>query len=329
MNDLTKNNSLVGLYPILTVLLILCGIFSLMFGSADITLSEFIAVITGNSDKTVAETIILQLRLPRVLGAILAGMGLSVSGVLLQSVTDNALAGPNIIGVNSGAGLAVIVIMYFMPETVYIVPFASFIGAFFTTVLIVSIAMGIGKSRSTVILAGIAVTAMFSSGISFISLLDPDVLASYNYFSVGSLSGIMLGELAIPAVMILVSAALAMMLSNRIDILCLGDQVAGSLGVRAHLLRMVSLILASACAASVVSFAGLLGFVGLVVPHIARKLVGSSVVQLIPVSALCGGILVCVADLVGRTVISPSEIPVGIIMSLIGAPFFLWLLFKR
>lgn len=276
-----------------------------------------------------ARIIFFNLRLPRVLAAALAGVGLSVSGVLLQSVTGNALAAPNIIGVNSGAGFCCIVMLSFFPGAVVFLPLGAFIGAFLTTLLIVAISGKINAFRGTVILAGIAITAVLNAGISLLSLLDNDVLGAYNAFSVGGVAGVETKELLIPALIIIASLAISLILSRRIHMLCLGDALAASLGVRVRALRTVCLICASAAAAAVVSFAGLLGFVGLVVPHISRKIAGESTLSLLLTSSFIGAILVILADLFGRVILAPTEIPVGVIMALIGAPFFFMLLLQR
>lgn len=300
-------------------LTLLTAFFGCAFGSADITAL----------DANTASIILFDLRLPRVLAALLAGVGLSVSGVLLQSVTGNSLAAPNIIGVNSGAGFCCIVMLTFMPQAAAFLPLGAFVGAFAATLLIVGIANRIDAFRGTVILAGIAITAVLNAGISLLSLLDTDVLTAYNAFSVGGIAGIRMAQLYIPAGIIAVCFAAALILSRRIHLLCLGDSIAASLGVRVQPLRVACLVIASASAAAVVSFAGLLGFVGLVVPHISRKLSGERTSVLLVTSSFVGAILVILADLSGRVLLAPTEIPVGVIMALIGAPFFFMLLFRR
>jgi iron complex transport system permease protein len=186
-----------------------------------------------------------------------------------------------------------------------------------------------GTSKSSLILAGIALTALLNAGISFFTLINDDVLSSYNAFSVGGLAGVSVKKMAAPFVMIAVCLALALLFSREIGLLLLGDHGASSLGVNVKMLRILCMVLSSALAGAVVSFAGLLGFVGLVIPHIARRVVGYRVSSQIVSSALLGAILVILADLAGRLLAAPSEIPVGIMMAFIGAPFFLWLLLKR
>lgn len=313
----------------LMLILLLTGLIALTFGSSSLSAEEILMGLLRKTGYETQSIILYNVRLPRIIGAALSGVGLSISGVLLQTVTGNALASPNIIGVNAGAGFGVILALFLMPENIYALPFVAFAGAFLTTLLIVSIASGVGVSGSAVILSGIAVTAVLNAGISFLSYLDSDLLSTYNYFSVGGLSSLQAEELTVPFIIICICLFIAVYISGKTDTLCLGDSIALSLGVNVKKVRLLCLVLASASAASVVSFAGLLGFVGLVVPHIARKLVGNQAKDLLTVSSLLGAILMICADLIGRTAFSPSEIPVGIVTALTGAPFFLWLLFRR
>lgn len=314
------------IYGILLPLLMLTMVAGLCFGSAPLSLSQLAAAFSGAGT---ARTILLGIRLPRVLAGLLAGVGLSAAGVLLQTVTANELASPNIIGINSGAGLAVILLLTLAPKAGMWTSAAAFCGAFGASLLILAVGSRLGSSRTGILLVGIAVTTLFNAVISFLSLLDEGVLAQYNHFTVGSLRAVYLGELWVPGLIILTGFGCAMALSGRLGILCLGDAAASALGVRVRSLRIGAMACAAACAAAVVSFAGLLGFVGLVVPHMARALVGERPSRLLPASAILGGILVILADLLGRTVFAPSELPVGIFMSLIGAPYFLYLLVRR
>ena len=315
---------------ILMALLLFCAILAgVTLGSTRLSLAELWDGLLWKDAAHTASIILYYLRLPRVFAALLAGVGLSVSGVLLQSVTGNELAAPNIIGVNSGAGFCCILLLTFLPQASATLPFAAALGAFGTTLLIVSVANRLNAFRGTVILCGIAFTSVLNAGISLLSLLDSDVLTAYNAFSVGGLSGVNFEQLWLPAIIIFTCLFLSLLLSRRIHLLCLGDMLAASLGVRVRALRLCCLLCASASAAAVVSFAGLLGFVGLVVPHIARRLAGQRTSHLLITSAFVGSILVILADLVGRVLLAPTEIPVGVVMALIGAPFFFILLLQR
>lgn len=311
---------------LLFVLLIITVIAAVLCGSVHMSYESLIGGILKKDGFETESIILYSLRLPRVTGAILAGTGLSCSGVLLQAVTGNKLASPNIIGVNAGAGFTVILLMAFFPAAVSLMPFAAFAGAFAATCFILVLSSKISFTKSSVILSGVAVTALLNAGISFISYYDTDLFSFYKSFSVGGLSAVVHENLRVPAIIIFLSIFLSLFLSSRIDTLCLGDSLAGSLGVNVKLLRLSCLALASALAGSVVSFAGLLGFVGLVIPHIAKKLAPGDTFTLIINSSLSGAILVLLSDLAGRTLLSPTEIPVGIIMSFIGAPFLFYLL---
>ncbi len=313
---------------ILTVILIMIMISALILGSTKLSVEEAIKGLVGIGENRHI-LIIQRIRLPRMLAGLLAGVGLSVSGILLQSVTQNKLAGPNIIGVNAGAGLMVVLMMSFFPSAVLMIPAAAFLGAFFTTLLILFLADRLGGTQITIILAGMALTTVLSAAISFFCLLDSDIASAYVSFSIGSISQVSLKKLFIPSIMIIVAFILSWILSDQIDVLNLGDGLASSLGIRVRRLRIISLIASSLAASAVVSYAGLLGFVGLIVPHIARSLVGEKVRPCLCCGALVGASIVILGDMIGRIAFSPTEIPVGIMMALIGSPFFLILLFRR
>ncbi|MGN0527450.1 MAG: FecCD family ABC transporter permease [Acutalibacteraceae bacterium] len=327
-NKTVKKQNTHLIFGILTGLLLLVTVLSLFLGSTKINPVNVILGLLGKAENS-TNVIIQNLRLPRTLAGILAGVGLSVSGVLLQSVTDNELASPNIIGVNSGAGFMVILMLAVLPVSAFVLPFGAFLGAFGATVLIIFTSSKIGSRKSTVILSGVALTTILNALISFITLLDTDVISTYNYFSIGGLSGVSLKNLYVPAVFIGLSLAVSVVFSGKISILCLGDSLAASLGLNVKRLRIICLVCASLSAASVVSFAGLLGFVGLVVPHISRKLVGSNTKNLLICASLAGAVIVTFADTLGRTLLAPTEIPVGIIMALVGSPYFLYILLKH
>ena len=324
----TKIKSAYGKIGLVLIFLFL-SLLSLRFGSAEMTNEEFFGGLFNSQGYETERIILLSLRMPRILAAIVAGAGLSVSGTILQSVTGNELASPNIIGVNAGAGFFMVLMLFFAPQAVYLRPFAAFIGAFLTTLFILSTASKGQFSKTTVILCGVAITAVLNAGISFLTYLNPDVLMDYNFFSVGGVAGAEINELILPAIAVAFCVLVSLALSKKIDILCLGDSLANSLGVNVKLIRVVCLAVAGLSAASAVSFAGLLGFVGLVVPHITRKITDGSVSEMLKVSVLIGGILVVIADLIGRILFAPSEIPVGVVMAFVGAPFLLYIVIRR
>ena len=207
---------------------ILAIVFSMRLGSSDLSLKEFFSGFMKKEGYEKISFILWNLRFPRTLSGILAGIGLSVSGLALQNITGNDLAGPNIIGVNAGAGFFVIMGMYFFSPSIHVLPVFAFFGAFMATVVIVLIGGAVYEKRSAIILAGVAVTALLNAGISLISLLDTDILSAYNDFSVGGLAHSDAGELAVPAVMICVSVLVMMYYAKDIDTMMLGDEIAKS-----------------------------------------------------------------------------------------------------
>lgn len=332
-NNKQKNNSqkLRGKGGIILMLSLFCLLFliSLRFGSTKISFSDFIEIFAPNGRNTTEGIIFFLIRLPRSLACTVAGMGLALSGVLLQAVTGNDLAGPNIIGVNAGAGFAMILFLAFFPNAFYLQSVAAFCGSLLSSLIIIGLANKISPNKGTLILSGIALTSLLNAGISLISLLDEDALVSYKYFSIGTVSSAKTSEIIIPFIIISVCFFIAVMLSKKTDLLYLGDEIASSLGLNVKAFRILLIILASACAASAVSFAGLLGFVGLVVPHIGRALVGNNSRYLIIFSTLLGAIILLLADTLGRVLFSPTDIPVGIIMAFVGVPFFMYLLLGK
>ena len=323
-----KNKKRTLYFAIIGIVLVVFALLSFLCGAARISLSDMVAALSGDVGHESDRVILLRLRVPRLLAAFLAGIGLSTGGLLLQTITGNALASPNIIGVNAGAGLGVILTLCLFPGNYALPPFLAFAGALITTAVILTLSAR-NRSKSTLILSGVAVSAILNAVISFLCLLFPDILQSYAAFSAGSLNGVFLNDLPIPAMIILIAFAAAQAVAPKLNLLCLGDGIASSLGVRVRALRTGSVILACASCAAVVSFAGLLGFVGLIVPHAARALFGNDLRVILPASALIGATLVTVSDLAGRMIFAPTEIPVGIIMAFLGAPFFLILIIRR
>lgn len=307
---------------------LISAVLGILFGSVKLGICDIFASLFDSANST-EKTIIVSLRLPRVLGAFLAGAALAVSGLVLQCVTGNSLCAPNIVGVNSGAGFAVILMLCFMPSAWSLLPLGAFFGALCATLVITAISRFASKRSVTLVLAGVAVSSLLNSAISFLSLRFPDVMPSYTAFSVGGFSSTAYKDLILPSLIIAVCLVCFQFLAPKLNLLLLGDELAHSLGVNVGLIRTVSLILASALCGAAVSFAGLLGFVGLIVPHIVRRIVGNDMRINLAVSTLLGGTLVILSDLVGRTLFSPSELPAGIITALIGAPFFLYLLCRR
>ena len=260
---------------------------------------------------------------------VLAGMALAVSGAIIQSVLAHPLAAPNIIGVNSGAGLMVALVCAVAPQYPFLTPVAAFLGALAGVLLVLLIAERAGAARITLVLAGVAMSSIFSAGIDAVVTFVPDALSGYTDFRIGGVKNLSMVRLAPAFWVIVIALLIALSLSNELDLLLLGRETAQSLGLPARRLRLVLLMLAAALAGAAVSFAGLLGFVGLLVPHIMRRLLGEDSFFLLAASALGGALLLTACDLAARLLFAPYEVPLGVVLSLTGGPFFIWLLLKQ
>ena len=310
---------------VLSLLLAVMTAISLFTGSGPLDLSSI-------PDAGSAENIIFfSLRLPRVCACLLAGFALVLSGFMLQSASSNDLASGNIIGINAGAGFAVLLFLVFFPDLFHLLPFAAFAGALMACALVFIISAftkSIGSSGS-LILSGVAVNALFNALISTLSSLFPDVMSSYSSFSVGGFASVYASSLIVPSFLICAGGILCFSLSPVMNIIRLGDEITSSMGYRPFRIRIILASAAALLASSAVSFAGLLGFVGLVIPHLARFLSGGEALRSLVISALAGPLLVLSADLLARTVISPGELPAGIFLSITGVPFLIFLLVRR
>lgn len=268
-------------------------------------------------------------RLPRTLGCLLSGAALAVSGAVIQAVLSNKLASPSIIGVNAGAGLAVTVCCALGSLSGWAIAGSAFLGALIAVLLIVFTAEKAGASRTTVILGGVAVNAFLNALSEALATLIPEVGMLAGDFRVGGFSAVSYVRLLPAGILILLALLMAFSLHNELDVLALGEETAQSLGMNVKAMRTLLLVLAALLAGAAVSFSGLLGFVGLLVPHAMRKIAGSESGFLLPLCALGGGCFVTLCDTAARVIFAPYELPVGILMSVLGGPFFLGLLLKR
>ena len=309
----------------LLALLALVMLVSMRFGSLKLTFAEIVGTLWNRPDGINGQ-IIFNIRLPRILLGALVGGSLAAAGTILQGVIRNPLASPGIIGVSAGGGLGGILVMLVLPQFGYLLVPAAFGGALVTAVLVYLLAWKRGVNPVRLILAGVAVSAMLGAFSSTILILNAEKAGGVLDFTIGSLSARSWPQIEQVAPYMAAGFAVALMLGQKLNILTLGDEVATGLGMRVERTRFLLLAVAALLAASAVSVAGLLGFVGLIAPHIVRIVIGSDNRFLIPASALFGGIMVVGCDTVGRMAMDPSELPVGVIMSLLGPPFFLWLL---
>ena len=316
---------------ILFVLGIVCLIsflFSVGKGSLNLTPMEVVKAIFIEKE-TVNHQIIWNVRLPRTLVAGLVGVCLSLSGVILQGVMRNPLASPNIIGVSSGAGLMAFIIMIIFPQYYYLVPAGAFVGALLAALLIYTLAWKNGIQPMRIILAGVAVSSFLGAGINALMTFFPERLIGVVDFLIGGLSARTWPHFNMLWPYALLGIIITFLLSNRLNILMLGDEVATGIGLHVEKTRLMFIAVAALLAGSAVSVVGLLGFVGLIVPHTARLLIGSDYRYLFPATAILGAAVVMLSDTIARLILDPIEIPVGIIMALIGGPFFLYLLRER
>ncbi len=327
---MTENNNKtvkwrISLLVVFATLAIAGFLLSITKGSVEIPLSEIIGAIEGNSSQ-IYGNIFMNIRLPRTIVGALVGMNLALSGAILQAIMKNPLADPHIIGISSGAGLAgIMVIVLFPAYEVFITPVA-FLGAMLAAVCIYILAWKNGIRPVRIILAGVAVSAFLGAGISGMMIFNSDRVHNALMWMVGGLSARSWPHVAMIWPYSLGAGLMALLSAGYINILQLGDDVAKGLGVRVELTRIALTAIAALLAASAVSVVGLLGFVGLIVPHGARLMVGSDYRFLLPASALLGIALVTVCDTIARSAFAPVELPVGILMAAMGAPFFLFLL---
>ena len=313
---------------VLLILLGLCSVLSLAVGSAGYSIQEILKALFSQEDSPV-KTIVLNLRLPRIILAILIGSSLSAAGALLQSVMRNPLADPGTIGVSAGAGTAATTILLIFPQLSASVPLFAFGGAALACVLIYTMAWKGGVDPTRIILSGVAINSVLGAYNSLLQLMNSDSLEGVLAFMNGSLSGRGWHQVQIAACYASVGLVIAFLCIKSANALQLGEEMAKSLGVKVSLNRVLLSAVAAFLAAATVSVAGMIGFVGLVVPHIARLLVGSDYKVMMPVSVVLGAVVLLAADTVGRTVVPGMEIPVGIVMAVCGGPFFLYLLRKK
>ena len=306
-------------------LAVLGSFLSLTKGSSVISIKEITDILLNPGDDPRSQ-IIWNIRMPRTIVGALVGINLSLSGAILQAIMRNPLADPHIIGISSGAGLAGVVIMILFPAMEYLITPVAFIGAMLAAVCIYILAWKNGIKPVRIILAGVAVSAFLGAGISGLMIFYSDRVHGALMWMVGGLAARSWPHVNIILPYAVIGLILALASAAYLNILQLGDEMARGLGVNVEVTRIILTAIAALLAASAVSVVGLLGFVGLVVPHAARLLIGSDYRFLLPASALLGIAIVTISDTFARVIFAPIELPVGIIMAFLGAPFFLFLL---
>jgi len=294
--------------------------------------------ITGNLEPTwtqVEENIVWGLRLPRVLLGMIVGASLAVTGVAMQALVRNHLADPFILGVSSGASATATLGMLFGVFSffgTYALSISAFIGAAVTIIVVYTISRVRGRINITqLLLSGVAIAMIMDAVTNVITLSAPNALGLHNaaFWMSGSLAGAKWGYLTLPLVVIVSCMAVLMINYRALNALLLGDEAAGNLGTDVRMMQKLLVLIASLLAGTTIAVSGSIGFIGLMVPHMTRLMIGSDHKRVLPVSALMGGIFVVWTDVAARIVIAPEELPIGLLTALIGGPFFIWLLKKN
>ncbi|NVD39605.1 iron ABC transporter permease [Ensifer sp. HO-A22] len=317
---------------------------SIMTGAADASLSNVVRWLVGANDADQVlsvrdRIIILDIRLPRAVLGMLVGASLAVSGVVMQGLFRNPLADPGLVGVSSGASLGAVLLIVlgsavfgplFALFGFYALPIAAFVGGLVTTLLLYRIATRGGQtSVATLLLAGIALGALTGAftGV-LIFMADDKQLRDVTFWGLGSLAGANWTKIAAAAPIILLSLAVTPFLARGLNAITLGEAAAFHMGIPVQRMKNIAIVSVAAATGASVAVSGGIGFVGIVVPHLLRLVIGPDHRYLVPASALLGGTLLILADMIARTIASPAELPIGIVTAFIGAPFFLWILLR-
>lgn len=324
--------------------LIAVSLISISLGAASPSIQEAVQVILAkalpflklNPGPQLAQTIIWNIRLPRLLLAIIAGAGLAAAGATMQGILRNPLVSSYVLGISSAAGFGAALAIVFGISVVsiysgYIIIGNAFIFCLLAMVMVYLIARVRGMSSETVILAGVAVGFLFSALLALIQYLTPktEALSAIVFWLMGGLYNATWEHLIICVPIVALTIVLMLFQAWNINIMSMGEEVAVSLGINSKRVLAINMVLETVATASIIAFTGIIGFVDLIAPHIARMLIGSDYRYLIPCSAVLGAFMLLCADTVGRLIIMPTELPVGIVTSLLGVPFFIYLLISK
>lgn len=325
---------------VLTIALVIAVVLSVAVGSVPIHPGVVIEVIAGRmvpwgSGSSVTPThaqIVWEFRLPRALLGLVVGAALAVAGAVLQAVVRNPLADPFVFGVSSGASVAAVAVLTLATGALATVsvPIAAFVGALVTTLLVFLLAQQRGRvAPNRLVLAGVAMSYLLSSVTSYLVLRASTPgggVSEVLSWLAGSLAAAEWGDLGLPAAVLVGATVLLVLLSRILNAFLTGDETAVSLGVDVGRVRLLFFVITSLLVGTAVAVSGAIGFVGLIVPHAMRLIVGTDHRWLLPASALAGGLLLVAVDVVARLLLAPTELPVGLLTAAVGAPFFLWLM---
>jgi iron complex transport system permease protein len=325
------------LLSITSILTIIVFFLSINAGYIKIPFDAVIETLIGQGTEQ-NELTIFDFRLPRIVLAILVGMGIAVSGAILQGISQNPLADPGILGINSGAGFAVVLYMFFFQETVFfkgdlsvfIMPLTALIGAFVAALLIYILSWKNGKVTAVrLLLVGIGINAAFGAGLIIFQMkMEPVNFMKAIIWLSGTIWGTNWTFVLALLPWLIILIPFAVYKARFLDVLNLGDEVATGVGVQIEKERRILLLVSVALAGVCVSVGGGITFLGLIAPHIARRLIGARNAKLLPLTAIIGALLLLSADTIGRVIMAPMELPVGIVVSILGAPYFIYLLVK-
>jgi iron complex transport system permease protein len=314
------------------VALLLLFVFSLLTGPTRVPLWEVIKVLTGSEEQDLLyHSIVVHIRLPRALAAIAGGAGLAVSGAVMQSVLRNDLASPYTLGISHaasfGAAISISLLGFESPALLYQVPAMAFLSSLVAVFVMIALSELRGATAETMVLTGVALGSLYTGGLTAIKYFSTDQeLAAITFWQFGDLSRAGWTELLVISVSVTLIAIFFVYNSWNYNAMDYGDEVAKSLGVKVERTRITGMLLSSLVTAIIVSFVGIIGFVGLVVPHIVRRVIGGDATYLLPTSCLVGALLLLAADTASRSLFSPIILPVGILTSFLGAPLFIYLI---
>ena len=305
------------------LLLIAGSLFAMLFGNSSVGTKELLDALMGNGQSGSATSIIMfDIRIPRLLAAIACGAALALSGLLMQEALGNPLASPSIMGVNNGAGFFVLLSVVIFGHSLTARTIMSFAGAVASAGLVFVTSQMAGSS-------GVAVSALMSAGINFCITVWPDTVYDKTAFQIGSLQGIQANSLVVTIAVVLIAAVFSLLISSKIELFALGDEVAFGVGLPVKTYRLLTILAAVVLAATVVSVCGLISFVGLIVPNAIKRIDSSSFKSRMLLTMIWGSNLLLFGDLLAKNISYPYELPVGMLISLIGAPFFIILLARR
>lgn len=330
---------------VLAALAAAVALLSVASGPTGFMPGHALAVLFGTADPSnpalARDTlVIMEIRLPRTVLGLLVGAALAVSGLIMQGLFRNPLADPGLVGVSAGAALAAVativlggawLAVIWQPLAQFALPVSAFLGGLATTLLLYGIATRRGRtSVATMLLAGIALGALAGSATGLLVFMSDDrQLRDFTFWSLGSLAGATWEKVAIASAFLIAVAAVAPRLARGLDALLLGEAEARHLGIETQRLKRLAVFAVAASVGAAVAVAGPIGFIGIVVPHLLRLVIGPRHGGLVPACALGGAVLLVGADMIARTIVAPAELPIGIVTALIGAPFFLWLLLRQ